>query len=669
LKVAASGHPEVEADLNKLLNPPDSAAWQEQERKWAQQRARREARELREAEKSKNYLRKNLVGLREPVEGGPTCAQYYLLEKIRAGAEAQGHWTSGNWKSLIPEFGEEVSKAFRDGAVAFWRGFHPRLPSEGAEANQTPNGSIYGLAGLVIEARETPHWAARLSRSEAALAVRYALEELNGFPPWLPDLYLWHPDVVMDIVTKEITYELAIDTGERESQRLLYRASWSGQWMWDRLGPALLPELALKPRSAGNLRYILNILQGSPISDGELAAAAATGVKSATSMHSAMWFATWVGVDPNSALMEFENYLANVPDDAARTESVMVFSTNLLGSRRTGSTSRQAFRTVQNLKRIFILLHTHVRRTDDIERAGKGAFSPGLRDDAQDARDAIFAFLNEISGKEAFLALMELSLLHPDDAARPWMEFHAKAKATLDADANPWTMQQFVDFNAELERTPSNHRELWELALSRMLDLKDDIECGDTSIASILLRVNSEEELRNFLGGWCRDRASGRYSVPQEEEMADARRPDLRFLGMGFDAPVPIELKIADNWTGAHLFERMETQLCGDYLRDSRSNLGLFVLLYRGKKSYWELPDGARAENLSALVDALQMRWTVISDRYPNIEDLRVVGIDLKVRGRRPSSLSTRDDDVPTRSNQKRRRTSKVGSSRALATG
>ena len=66
----------------------------------------------------------------------------------------------------------------------------------------------------------------------------------------------------------------------------------------------------------------------------------------------------------------------------------MVFSTNLLGSRRTGSASRQAFRTVQSLKQIFVLLHTHVRRRDDIERVGKGVYSPQLRDNAQDARDS-----------------------------------------------------------------------------------------------------------------------------------------------------------------------------------------------------------------------------------------------------------------------------------------
>jgi hypothetical protein len=641
MKRTAAGHPDLEDDLKKLLHPPGGgrATWREQERKRKRRHARREARGLREAEKSKDYLQTHLDAARGLVKGvGLTNAQHYLLHKMKNGEEAQGHWTDGNWESLIPEFGEEVARAFRDGMVAFWRRSRPFLLSEGGTTGSTPFGLVFGLAGLAIEAREIPNWAVGLGPADAELAVRYALQELNGFPSWLPDVYAQHPDVVMDIVIKEIAHELATDTGERESHYLLHDASWSGQWMWDRLGPALLPELAHKPRNAGNLRYILNILQGSPISDMELATAAAAACAGSTdTVLAAIWFAAWVGVNPASALTEFDSYLVGLPNDAARTKSVMVLSTHLLGNRRTGAVSRQAFRTVHYLKRIFVLLHTHVRRRDDIERAGKGVYSPGLRDDAQDARDSIFAFLRDMPGKEAFLALMELSLLHPDDAARPWMAFHAKAKAEQDSDAAPWKLMQFVEFNAELERTPSNHRELWELALSRMLDLKDDLERGDTSIASILLRVDAEEELRNFVGGWCRDRASGRYSVPQEEEFADARRPDLRFLGMGFDAPVPVELKIADKWTGPHLFERLETQLCGDYLRDQRSELGLFVLLYRGTRDYWELPDGTRAEDLSTLVDALQRRWAVISDRYPGIEDVRVVGIDLEERGRRLS--------------------------------
>ena len=121
--------------------------------------------------------------------------------------------------------------------------------------------------------------------------------------------------------------------------------------------------------------------------------------------------------------------------------------------------------------------------------------------------------------------------------------------------------------------------------------------------------------------------------IPQEEELADAKRPDLRFLGAGFDAPVPAELKLADKWTGPHLFERLEVQLAGDYLRDVRSSRGIFLLIYLGNKTYWDLPNGRRAGSFEILVDELQRHWTLISHDYPSVEDIRVIGIDLTLRG------------------------------------
>src|SRR5690606_21922444 len=128
----------------------------------------------------------------------------------------------------------------------------------------------------------------------------------------------------------------------------------------------------------------------------------------------------------------------------------------------------------------------------------------------------------------------------------------------------------------------------------------------------------------------------GRYSIPQEEEFADAKRPDLRFHGTGFDGPVPVELKLADNWSGPDLFERLETQLCGDYLRDDRSNRGQFVLVYRGEKTGWDTPDRDRI-NFGGLVEALEEHWLTISAKFPGVQEIKVVGIDLTKRSSEPS--------------------------------
>ena len=209
----------------------------------------------------------------------------------------------------------------------------------------------------------------------------------------------------------------------------------------------------------------------------------------------------------------------------------------------------------------------------------------------------------------------------------------AKTKAEQEGDIETWSPVQVKEFYDQLERTPRNHKELYELAVLRLHDLKDDLEQGDTSIAGNLRKETLETEVRKFIGWILREKAFGRYSIPQEEELADAKRPDLRFHGVGFDGPVPVELKLVDNnWSGQKLCKCLENQLCGDYLRDNRSNRGIFVLVYRGKQKHWEMPDSAKRVDFLGLVAALREYWKHISNKFPGIDDVTVIGIDLTKR-------------------------------------
>lgn len=347
----------------------------------------------------------------------------------------------------------------------------------------------------------------------------------------------------------------------------------------------------------------------------------------------AKWYALWVGTDPAVAVPALSSRLAQT-SETAKSDFAMRFLVALMGTFRGDKGSRQAFKTVHHLKALFLLMHEHIKAEDDIDRSGGGVFSPGLRDDAQHAREALFSNIRAIPGKEAYLALMEISLKHPSQQYRPWAESWAKGKATADADMSAWSPGQVVDFHKELERTPNNHRDLWYLAVDRLENLKRDLEDGDSSIAEVLKRVTLETEMRNYIGDWCQQRAGTRYMIPQEEELADAKRPDLRFHAGADIGPVPAELKLAEKWTGPKLFERLDAQLCGDYLRDRRSSRGIFLLIHQGEKagSKWTLPDTGRTVGFSELIEALQSHWSVLASRYPHVEDVRVIGIDLTKR-------------------------------------
>lgn len=245
----------------------------------------------------------------------------------------------------------------------------------------------------------------------------------------------------------------------------------------------------------------------------------------------------------------------------------------------------------------------------------------------------LLELLFAIPGKEAFVAYSEIAESHPYIEWRPWLRVRARKKAEADANDSDWAVTNVREFFRNLQRSPSTPRHLFDLAVDRTLAFKDDIEDGDNSPAAVLLLVTQETLTRTSIARWLRESAEGRYSLAQEDELADAKRPDIRWHASSIDAPVPMELKLADNWSGADLLERLENQLCRDYVRDYRTRFGIFLLVWRGQKKQWELPDDAGRVDFAGLVAALQARWHEISPQRPEIDDVAVIGIDLTKRG------------------------------------
>jgi hypothetical protein len=637
---AVKGNVALEARLATLMRPPAQAAqtkaWKRSHQRWKRRSEARDRKEARYHEGWRSHLMNNLDKLRDPGFKRPnqvSNAQQYLHHQTES--ENHSSWRGGDWRSLTAKFGNDIAHAYRDGCVAFWRRNRPEVRSEGAPGNTTYLSTIFGLSGLGIEADETADWPSKLNESDAELATRYALFELNGYPDWMPRLFAAFPDAVIRVLHREVLWELANAIPDNESLYALYDVSWYGEWMWERWAPIFLADLAERePVTIKSLPQMLKVLHGSSLPDEQIRDLAASKCASVNDPeHLTHWYASWVGVDPASALPKLERYIDGLKDASARLDFAMKFVTSLLGGRRSDyPAARSAYRTAAHLKTLYLLMHRYIRERDDIQRAGTGVYSPGLRDNAQDARNQLFSLLNEIPGKEAFLALTEISRAHPEPGSRPWFSRHARIKAQQDVESGRWSLEQFVDFNNHLERTPANNSELFDLARMRLLDLKNNLERGDSSIASILRTVTSETEMRKYIGDELRKSANNRFVVPQEEELADATRPDIRIHGVGFDAPLPVELKLADNWTGPHLLERLENQLCRDYLRDPRSQRGIFALVYRGDKKEWELPASKARVDFLGLLKALETRWTSIAPHFPNAIDINILGIDLTQR-------------------------------------
>jgi hypothetical protein len=646
LKVSVAADKHLKARLVKLLKPPKKdAALERMERQNEQWRRKSEA---QRAQEERNRLaapamfEANLDVLRDPGFKEPSAIskwQSYLYDRMRHLERNKGsRWCNGDWRCLEHEFGTKTPQAFRDGIVRFWRGHKPQLISEGASQNNMPLADLFGLSGLTIEATEDPKLPWRMTAVEAEVAFRYAMRELNGFPPWFAALSSAHPDVVKSMLLTEVAFELQSDKENAPSQYIIYDLSRVGDWLWNSVGPEILKLLrTFPPKGIARLEHMVDIVLVSNLPDASLAALAAEKMTGGGDpKHLSLWAAVWTGVDPDAAIDAVERHLAALGVAKKCTVFAMTYVTYLLGGHHMASRVRKGFRTPAVLKRLYILLQDHVRSEDDVERANKGVYSPGLRDNAQDARDGLIKLLSEIPGRDAYLAFKEIAKHHPEPNARPWFDLRARTKAEVDSERPAWTATQVSQFETQYERMPTNHRELFDLAVLRLFDYKHHLEDGNDSTANVVIKAERETELRNLIGVWSNDRARGRYVIPQEIELPDAKRPDLWWTSPVFNGPVPTELKIADNWSGPELFERLENQLAGDYLRDNASVRGIYLLVWRGKQKTWLLPNKNWCD-FNGLVAELQSHWESVTGAHPQVEEVKVIGIDLTKRAIAPT--------------------------------
>ena len=558
------------------------------------------------------------------------------LELMNATHEGDGSkWGGADWRSLIGEFGEDVAAAYRDAAMEHWRHYSPALVSEGNDTREVPCELIFGLAGLEIEADQTADFPKNLSDDELRLAMRYAPWELNGFPTWLEKAFLDRPDVVLEAVLRELAWDLERVAASRDYivDDIVHYVPWLhahiADWITDWLE-------ANATRDTGVLRKALFIAKASD-HPGRLADLARIKVEAQSTMpEQAMWLALWIDTTADEALPILADWLSAMPPEEASKAAQHVI-TGLLGGRRAQGLGSgiSSYRTPLNLKRLLLLMHQHIRVEDDIRRAGKGVYTPELRDEAQDARDVLLRLLCEIPGRETWLALQDLAKEHPNPELRPWMLRRAVERAELDGDLEGWSGAQLRAFDAEQTLVPTTNAQLFSLAVQRLLDMREWLQDGNDSPYKTWQRVETETEMRNLIAGHLRQHAKGHYTCAQENELPNGQRPDI-WVQRSSITPVPIELKLLDkNWGGPKLCERLRNQLVGDYLREEAGGRGVMLLVWQGstENRIWEIGD--HRVGLEDLEAALQAYWGSISQNWPEIEEVKVIVIDLTRRGRR----------------------------------
>lgn len=453
LRAAVAGDAGLSDFLETRLNPKPSPAMERMNAEHRRRKRKNAARDRKHKQDREDWVRAlqanpdrilHPTGLKPGEFSGD---QYHLLLSAMSNGVSTSREDGADWRALIPEFGEPVARAYRDAAIAHWRIYRPTLRSEGGETGSTPYSLIFAMTGLAIEANEDSAFAQQLTPDEARLAFRYVTWELNGFPGWFEQLYRAFPEIGREAVTTELLWELRHSVGEQPLHYILHDILYHAPWLHAEVGPLILDWLRTNDISnADALRYSLNILAGSGVAPEALSELSATkATATVLDVQRPRWFALWVDTDPSAAIPVLDAHLAGL-SPANGSDFAQQFIVALLGDRHGTGVRVGAYRNAHDLKTLYVLMHRYIRVAEDIERAGKGVYSPTTRDNAQDARNTLFNMLTEVPGPDAYAAMKALERDHPEPEYRSWMAVRARQRATQDSDEPLWSVEQVRDF-------------------------------------------------------------------------------------------------------------------------------------------------------------------------------------------------------------------------------
>lgn len=641
LRKAVSGSDVLQDKLERLLNPEISEKMKnyEEESKIRCEKARRRQDDLKNIKKDWiTHLCNNPSEVVTPSvgEGEITNNHVWLLDEIRKNSVDASCLYCTNWKSLIPEFGNEVALAYKDFCMNSWRCYKPRLKSEQDVDNSISNALLIALSGLEIESNEVSDFPNYLDTNDLNTALRYITWDIHGFPSWFERMHRAFPKATEDAMWKELVWELETSCSEGSLshilQDLIHHAPWLHEFMAGRVLDYLMGRTS--PLTIRK-EYCVKILIEGGVESGKLATLADKYIALNADDYKevAWWYALLVDNDADNGISKLEDWLSGLNNTDAQQQAAAIFITGLLGGTYTQKIVYNAgkFKTAPHLKTLYMLMHKYIELSDDIQRAGKGVYSPTIRDDAQDARDRLLNYLVETPSKENYYALKQISKEYKDSLHKLLLQKRAYEMAERYGDITPWSAEQFKEFHKHRVLSPRTHRHLFELAVQQLNALKGWIENGNDSPWRTWQKAVEENEVRTLIAGYLNQHKGGHYTIAEEPELANEQRMDIWLANPNVQSPVPIELKLLDkNWSGRKLCERLRNQLAGDYLREESAGCGIFLLISLNTEKNW-MVEGKKV-GIEGLAPALKEYWKAISHGYTGIEEIEVIVINMNKR-------------------------------------
>lgn len=603
------------------------------ELRWQKERNERDVRlaeqEMEREQKEKEYVRQlipQLEKIREADEVVLNDLLFFVNQIKKKGSRLKR--AKGDWRDLVERYGAELANAVRYGLIAYWKTLRP-VACRSEISSFDYQKICAGLLGIAFQAENNPEWAKSITEDQAKYSVEYALWEINGLPDWLEGVVKVYPAVVDECFKVKIRKELIEGQGN-----ILHDILYHNEFLRERYQGYLIQLLTEEDNSASDfsISYAQDLLLSfGCITQDRLAALAKYAHECAENSNRWLqWLIFLFKVDANWAIAQLEKIFTDkAPEDAT---ICMISVCNAFDSRFESRFPPRFkdYLKVDVLHRLIRLTYRYVNPKDDQHH--EGGFSPNARDNAQQARSFFVSMLMGLESKGAYLALQRLAVDLTAEGIQNNFKWCSYELARKNVEQCEWSEDDVCSFIECAEKVPTTLKELYQLCCARLDDIKLNLESGRDSEASLVKAIHEETEVRKWLGKRLESRSMGLYSKVEEEEYADATRPDIQFLNHNIGVPVPVELKIADkpHWSYQIFHERLENQLIGQYMADERHRFGVFLLVNQGK-DYWVRPDKVRV-GFDTLIAELQEYAELLIANRADIEAITVVGIDLSLR-------------------------------------
>jgi hypothetical protein len=574
--------------------------------------------------RSQIWLWRNLSGLR-------IGTKIKVLSALASEVTGYGNqWGVEDTKRLIEKRGKVIAEAAAEGWIRAWKTFTPLLPHEKPNTNETDSRIIVGLSGINIAVAREVDYLSRLTDDEARLACRYAVNELNGFAFWLPELAESHPKAVLDVLAECIQGEWLIPGERQHFHEITAKLNHEKEALRILVAPTILDLLRSgDPMHIRELDAALTVLLHLPKApQNDLAALAKQrmGALAPDNPAFVLWLAVWMQTDAHSAIDCLKVLLISTMKPVDLMESLCATLDTSHGL-HAPLIDALDFMSPQCLKEFIPLVYAYVRLEDDFDHGSK-AYHATTRDHAQDFRRSLIEHLSQLPDQETDNVLEWFAENQQFSWYRDKILHLLELRAEATADGHPWVPGNIREFMKEYEVSPHSDHDLFKIARNRIMAIKDDVERGEVSCRSDLHPDDKEDRLRVWLTRELRERSKGRYTVPQEEEIDLKQRPDIR-IENPVTGPVSIELKWAHRWNLVDLEEGITKQLVGQYLRAPDSNYGIYVLGYfSSQKQYWKEISSGKKLTFADLISHLQDIAKSIVMKRRDLDGIQVYGID-----------------------------------------